>query len=209
MKKIIFDLDNTLLFLSKDWMDGIQKNLNKYDSNISIEKLFMCILSFEKNMNDVVVTDELLLKYISNSLSIEVTKDELNELLELYANIPLDNIEIVYDTLKYLSKKYELIAYTDWFTENQIKRLKKYNLDQFFTKVYGWDILPLKPSKKGLTAIIGDNDKKDYIFIGDSIEYDIELPNSMGIDTIFYNRKHIEQDKYKEINSIEELKNIL
>ena len=131
------------------------------------------------------------------------------ELSEIYNNTPLLNTDTIYDALNYLSEKYELIAYTNWFTDDQIKRLKKYDLDKFFTKVYGWDILPKKPSKEGLSEIIKNDDIENYIFIGDSIELDLEVPYSIGIATIFYNRKNIKQNKYKEIFKIEELKNIL
>ena len=45
--------------------------------------------------------------------------------------------------------------------------------------------------------------------IGDTIGTDIEPADSIGIKTIFYNRKGIVQDKYTEIKDIEELLNIL
>ena len=57
-----------------------------------------------------------------------------------------------------------------------------------------------------MSEIIKNDDIENYIFIGDSIELDIEVPYSMGITTIFYNRKNIKQNKYKEIFKIEELK---
>ena len=60
-----------------------------------------------------------------------------------------------------------------------------------------------------MSEIIKNDDIENYIFIGDSIELDLEVPYSMEIATIFYNRKNIKQNKYKEIFKIEELKNIL
>ena len=92
---------------------------------------------------------------------------------------------------------------------NQRKRLQKYQLDKFFIKIYGWDDVPLKPSMKALESIMGKNNILDYIFIGDSIEVDLEIPRSMGMKTIFYNRKRINQNKYMEVLEIEELKKIL
>ena len=41
--------------------------------------------------------------------------------------------------------------------------------------------------------------KTEYI---KKIIYDIEIPNKIGMDTIFYNRKHIKQDIYKEFYNI-------
>ncbi len=209
IKKIVFDLDNTLLFLSDEWEENYKRFIDKYNLNISANDLFLCIGNFEKNMKNIVVSKQKLSEYVSNDLSIDFTTDMILELSEIYNNTSLLNTDTIYDVLNYLSEKYELIAYTNWFTDDQIKRLKKYDLDKFFTKVYGWDILPKKPSKEGLSEIIKNDDIGNYIFIGDSIELDLEVPYSMGIATIFYNRKKIKQNKYKEIFRIEELKNKL
>ncbi len=209
IKKIIFDLDNTLLFLSYEWEKNYKRFIDKYNLNISTNDLFLCIGNFEKTMKNIVVSKQKLSEYVSNNLFIDFTTNMILELLEIYDNTSLLNTDTIYDILNYLSEKYELIAYTNWFTDDQIKRLKKYDLDKFFTKVYGWDILPKKPSKEGLSEIIKNDDIENYICIGDSIELDIEVPYSMGITTIFYNRKNIKQDKYKEIFKIEELKKIL
>jgi FMN phosphatase YigB (HAD superfamily) len=209
IKKIIFDLDNTLLFLSDEWEENFKRFIDKYNLNISANDLFLCIGNFERNMKNIVVSKQKLSEYVSNDLFIDFTTNMILELLEIYDNTSLLNTDTIYDILNYLSEKYELIAYTNWFTDDQIKRLKKYDLDKFFTKVYGWDILPKKPSKEGLSEIIKNDDIENYIFIGDSIELDLEVPYSMGIATIFYNRKNIKQNKYKEIFKIEELKNIL
>lgn len=209
IKKIIFDLDNTLLFLSDEWEENYKRFIDKYNLNISTNDLFLCIGNFEKNMKNIMVSKQKLSEYVSNDLFIDFTTNMILELLEIYDNTSLLNTDTIYDILNYLSEKYELIAYTNWFTDDQIKRLKKYDLDKFFTKVYGWDILPKKPSKEGLDEIIKNDNIENYIFIGDSIELDLEVPYSMGIATIFYNRKNIKQNKYKEIFKIEELKNIL
>ena len=171
--------------------------------------ILLCIGSFEKDLKNIIVSIQKLSEYVSNNLSIDFTNDMILELSETYDNTSLLNTDTIYDVLNYLSEKYELIAYTNWFTDDQIKRLRKYDLDKFFTKVYGWDILPKKPSKEALIEIIKNDDKENYIFVGDSIELDLEIPDDMGIDTIFYNRKNIKQNKYKEIFKIEELKNIL
>lgn len=209
IKKIVFDLDNTLLFLSDEWEENYKRFIDKYNLNILANDLFLCIGNFEKKMKNIVVSKQKLSEYVSNDLSIDFTTDMILELSEIYNNISLLNTDTIYDVLNYLSEKYELIAYTNWFTDDQIKRLKKYDLDKFFTKVYGWDILPKKPSKEGLSEIIKNDDIENYIFIGDSIELDLEVPYSIGIATIFYNRKNIKQNKYKEFFKIEELKNIL
>ena len=209
MKKILFDLDNTLLFISKDWTLAYKKFIEKYHLDISPEELFHVIGTFEKNINNIVVTNKTLCDYINDNSSIYITEEMLDDLLEAYKNVPLLKTDEIFDVLQYLSQKYELIVYSNWFTKDQINRLKRYHLNHFFSEIYGWDTLPKKPSKEGLKAIIKNNNVNEYISIGDSIEYDLQIPDSMGMDTIFYNRKQIEQDKYKEIYHIVELKSIL
>lgn len=209
IKKIIFDLDNTLLFISEDWKTTYIEFLKKYNLNISTTDLYSCIGNFEKDINDRIITLDLMCEYINKKLHINLTTEMFIDLLELYADIPLLYTDTIYNVLEYLSQKYELIVYTNWFSKNQINRLKKYNLDTFFSKIYGWDDLELKPSKTGIEKIIGDDDIKEYLFIGDNIKADLEIPNQMGMNTIFFNRKGIKQNQFKEVLEIKELKNIL
>ena len=58
-------------------------------------------------------------------------------------------------------------------------------------------------------VVINQDNIEDFVFIGDDISIDLEMPQSIGMDTIFYNRKNIEQDKYREIHDIEELIELL
>lgn len=207
-KKLIFDLDGTLLFLSKEWEPAYQAFIDKYNLKITPKDLFSCIGTFELNNSDIIVTKKILCDYINSRLNIILTEEMLNELNKYYNNIPLLDTDKIYDLLEYLSSKYELFAYSNWYTEEQEYRLERYDLKKFFKKVYGWDIIPLKPSKEGPLKITNGN-IDDYIMIGDTIETDILVPNSLGMETIFYNRKNIEQNKYKEIKTIYELKEIL
>lgn len=209
IKKIIFDLDNTLLFISAEWEQSYQKFIDKYNLSITPKELYSCIGTFEKNINNVIVTNKIMCEYINSRLPILLTEDMFIELLDVYKNIPLLNTDIVYNVLEYLSHKYELIVYTNWFSKNQIDRLKIYNLDRFFSRIYGWDDLEIKPSKIGIEKIIGSNNINEYVFIGDNIEFDLEVPYNMGMATIFLNRKFINQNKFKEVFSIEEFKEIL
>lgn len=208
IKNIIFDLDNTLLFISNAWEVAYQSFIDRYKLPITPKDLYISIGEFEKDSNGTVTVYDMAV-YVSKYLNITVTEEMANYLLDLYNDIPLTNTDTVYDVLDYLSKKYKLIAYSNWYTDSQIKRLKKYNLDKFFSEIYGWDILPIKPSVDGIKSIVGSNKSDEYIMIGDNVDIDLKIPNSLNMNTIFYNRKNIEQNTYKEIKSIEELKNIL
>ncbi len=209
MKKIVFDLDNVLLFLSSDWDSFYQEFIDKYNIQVNPKELYNLIDDFGKSNKEIVVTDEFFCKWMSEKLSFNFTENILSDYLNYYASIPLLNTDKVYEVLKELSNNYELIAYSDWWTLNQIKRLKKYNLDQFFKKIYGFDILPKKTSYTAIKTIIKNEKIEDFIFIGDNIELDLSIPKSMGINTIFFNYKKIEQTEYEEISDIQELLKIL
>ena len=207
--KIVFDLDNTIFFISEKWKEIYKSFIDKYNLNISSEELYSTIGRIEKDNPDICINKEFFMNFINDKLSINLNEEICEELLDEYAKIPLLYVDTIRDVLSYLSSKYELIVYTNWFTNNQMLRLKINGMDKYFTNVYGWDILPVKPSKKGLEEIIKNDNINNYVFIGDNIDMDIKLPNSLGMDTIFYNRKNIDQDEYNEIRNIEELKNIL
>ena len=208
MKKIIFDLDGTLFFLSGDWKSTYQEFIDIYKLNTTPEELFKTIGLFEHENEDIIVSKKTLCDFINSKINIGITETMLNDLNNRYNNIPLLYTDKVYELLKYLSSKYELIAYTNWFTEDQKYRLEKYDLEKFFSKIYGWDIVKLKPSAAGLKDIVKDN-IEDYIMIGDIIEMDMETASNLGIKTILYNRKNITQDKYQEVKKIEELVSII
>ena len=209
MKKLIFDLDDTLLFLSKDWDVYYQKFIDEYKLKITPRELYAYIGEIEKVATNKLVTKDYFINFLKDRFSIIYTDEMFNSFLKYYLDIPLLHTDVIYDVLNYLKQHYKLIVYTNWFTDNQIDRLKKYNLDHFFAEIYGGDMLPTKPSKEGIMSITKDDDLKDYTFIGDNIECDIILPNEMGMNTIFYNKNKIKQDKYREIFNIIELKNIL
>ena len=209
MKKIVFDLDGTLLFLSNDWESYYQKFINKYNLNVTPKILFSTIGTFEKEYCDRIVTKGTLIEFLNIKLSTNMPNNALDDFFKYYLDIKLLDTNNIYKLLEYLSSKYELIAYSNWYRESQIQRLKKYNLDKFFTKIYGCEIINIKPSIKGIEKVVENNNIKDYIFIGDNIEIDLDVPNNMGMDTIFFNRKGIKQDKYKEVSNILDLMKIL
>ena len=208
-KKIVFDIDNTLLFLSDKWKEKYQEYIDKYGWNITPEDFYKAIGSIEKNFNNIIITMDFFIEYMNERLRIDLTKEKVYDFFDIYAEIPLRDTRETYEVLKYLSQKYDLIAFSNWFSESQKIRLRKYNLEGFFTKIYGCDNLPIKPSREAILTIIKGDDINNYIFIGDNIDCDLDLPNSMGMDTIFYNIKNVKQDKYKEIVNIKDLEKIL
>ena len=207
--KLIFDLDNTLLFMSDEWSEAFSNFVKRFDLPISVKEFYFAISEMERQNPDKYITKELFTKIIQEKVTPRFDDKACDGFLEGYAKIPLVDVDTIQDTLAYLSNKYELIAYSNWFTDNQILRLKLNGMEKYFSKIWGWDLLPVKPSRRGLAKIIGNNNVKDYIFIGDSLDCDIRLPDSIGMGTIFLNQKNIPQNQFREVKSINKLEDIL
>ena len=73
MKKIIFDLDSTLLTISEEWINYYQKFIDKYKFNISPKELYSGIGDFEKDSKGIIVKPEYFCNYLNNKLSIQMT----------------------------------------------------------------------------------------------------------------------------------------
>ena len=209
MGKIIFDLDSTLLFLAPEWERYYQMFIDKYHLNITPIELYSTIACIEKEFTNIVITRQFLIDYLNNRLNINMDEEKLDSFMEFYLSIPLLKTEEVLDVIKDLYTKHELIAFSNWFSSSQSDRLRKAGILKYFSKVYGWDDLPLKPSREAIETIVGNEKIHDYTFVGDNIETDLSIPKIMGMKTIFYNRKRIEQDSYKEVQEISELKRTL
>ena len=209
VRKLIFDLDDTLLFISDEWYDVFRDFVDRFDLPISVEDFYCAIAEMEKQNPDKYITKELFTAIIREKVTPKFDDVAYDGFLEGYAKIPLVDIDTVQNVLTYLSSKYELIAYSNWFTDNQTLRLKLNGMDKYFSKIWGWDLLPAKPSRKGLAEIVGNDDVKDYVFIGDNLDCDIRLPDSIGMGTIFLNRRNISQNQFREIGSVSELRDIL
>ncbi|MBO4245366.1 MAG: HAD hydrolase-like protein [Bacilli bacterium] len=208
-KKLIFDLDNTLLFLSPEWKACYDRFITNNNYPITSEALFKTIGTIEKHHPDEVMTVDYLINEIYARANIKISREAYKELENDYIHVPLLHVPEVKNLLTYLSSKYEIIAYTNWFTNDQLDRLRLNGLLEYFSHVYGWDILPAKPSKRGILSIVKEDNITDYTFIGDAIDYDLALPKQLGMNVIFYNRKNINQNIYKEVRNITDLKNIL
>lgn len=214
IKKIIFDLDNTLI----KWED--EKNWDKVYNNL-LKKYEISIQQFQKVRNIInnyelveeIFDEKTMQKMINSELEKEYSTEFVKTILETFAEcIPEGRDTELEETLKYLSTKYELVVLTNWFGWQQEKRLQKYGIIEYFKKVYGADKFKVKPNKEAYQIAIGDNKTNECIMIGDGIKNDVEGAIKNGLNAILFNpnyEKQKEKDNYKVIRSFNELKSIL
>lgn len=206
IKRIIFDIDNTLIDRSKEYKEGYKLLLEKFNINTSPQELYSIIGKYETN-NNTRFDYEKLLELINNELGTDLGMDFINVLFDVYDNLPIYVSDEIKDTLEYLSSKYELFTLSNWFTESQKRRLKKVDILKYFKGVYGTDIVPMKPLKESFMSVIGDLKIDECVMIGDNLDIDIKVPYEMGMNVYHLNK--FGTTEYPTIKRIEDLKEML
>lgn len=233
IKRLIFDLDNTLITWEDTYYEFAVKNVCKdlhlanYSEILNI--VITSIDNYEKNYEYFSIKNMVTLlnknANISNYSHIIFDKIFVQKLIYYFTFcIPNKADPSVSETLKYLSKKYDLVILTNWFEKPQITRLKKLDILQYFSHVYGTEKIKNKPNKEAFITAIGDFKSSECVMIGDNINTDIQGALNCNINAIFYNKKNINlsdntnilqqilkqnSNNIKCITSLTELKEIL
>lgn len=213
IKKIIFDVDNTLI----PWLD--EENWNKV-YNALMKKYELTIDEF-KDVKNVVNNYELIedifdankmQKMINSAIQKDYSNDFLEIILSTFAECVPEKDPKIEETMQYLSSKYELVALTNWFTVEQEKRLDKFGILSYFTKVYGADTFKIKPNKEAFDVAIGSNLPSECLMVGDGIENDVKPAIKYGLDAILVDNNYSktnQENKFKTIKNVTELRKLL
>jgi FMN phosphatase YigB (HAD superfamily) len=205
-KRIIFDLDNTLVIWKDKYLSALDATAKKYNVVHSGKAINDCINEYDDDMDHYDV--EEMLKYINNHLGLNLDMGFMDEFLYLIG-FCADRDEEVIETLEYLSSRYELVVLTNWFTKPQAERLKSAGIYKYFKEIIGGEKY-MKPNKNAYINACGGLDPSECIMIGDSYEKDILPAYEAGLQVIFFNRVRKENpNKFKEIKSLIELKSML
>ena len=212
MRKIIFDLDNTLMMFDLEYIKSYQTTLreNNFESEyIDGYNLFKSIGRYEDLKK--IYNKEELLKFVNKDLNKNYTLKLIDDILLAIGKNWTNKVSLeLIETLEYLKDKYELYVLTNWFTESQKERLKNVGILKYFKCVVGSDMVKPKPSIEAFNYIINNQDPKDFIMIGDNIEIDIKGAINLSMNAILFDYDNKYSDtSYVRITKIEELKDIL
>ena len=206
IKKLIFDLDNTLIMWKDEYLEALKKTIKKYNINEDADYMNSLIDSYENYYDKY--DKEKMLEHINKNIKEKINIDFMNDFLNEIGFMSEPNEEVI-NTLEYLSKKYELVVLTNWFKEPQTNRLKNAKIDKYFKKVFGGEEY-IKPDKQAFINTIENTPLDECIMIGDNYTIDIMGAYNAGIKPIFMNPKNKEnKNNFTEIKTISELKNIL
>ena len=206
IKRIIFDIDNTLIDFP-DYIDGYQSVLDKYHVNKKAIDLYNAIGVYEECGKYDNYDKKELLKVINQELNANLDINFLEDYFNMYNKLITPVSDSVKDTLEYLSKKYELVTLSNWFTFSQESRLKVAGIDKYFTSIYGTDIVPMKPTEESFLSVIGNYKPDECLMIGDNIDMDIKVPYEMGMNVYYLSKG--KKTNYPIIEKIEDLKEVL
>lgn len=204
IKRIIFDLDNTLINVPNNLDSEFMKIINKFNLNITSKELYSAVGTYETSGKNIYYDKDKVINTVNSVLNINIDSVFFDEFLSMYSKLVDELEDGVVDTLKYLKNKYELVVLTNWFTESQSNRLKEAGILEYFDNVYGTDIVPMKPLKESFLAVMGDLKPDECVMVGDNLNVDIKIPYEMGMNVYHLNKKGT--TKYPTIRRIKDLK---
>ena len=206
IKRIIFDIDDTLIAFPKAFEEGYRKVIEKYNLYIEPKELYKIIGEYETSGKYKYYNVDELLKLINKRLNTNLDKSFVDEFFNMYNKLITPVSDGVIETLEYLKDKYELVALSNWFTDSQKERLKCAGIYRYFDDVYGTDIVPMKPLKESFLSILGNNKIEECLMVGDNFDVDIKTPLEIGMNVYYLTDK---ESNYPSIKKISDLKDVL
>ena len=200
IKRIIFDLDNTLIM----WKDEYEKAADIALNAINYPKtndLYKKINEVESEYEEgkTKFGKKEVIDYLNEKINLHLPYEFMDIWLENIGRIavPKEYPKEDFETLEYLSKKYELVILTNWFIECQIKRLENIGICKFFTKFYGAEQCA-KPYKESFEQAAGKFQMDEIAVIGDSLKMDIKGALDAGIEKVVWRDIKNKAEEYKD-----------
>lgn len=212
VKRLIFDVDDTLIEWKEEYWDTLAEVLQELNIEYSkdlLDKIISAIDSYEQE--NQYYNKQKMLEHINKVTGYNFNINFLDTTIKVFGKcVPKENENII-NTLEYLSQKYELVILTNWFKDAQLIRLENFGIKDYFAEVYTSESFKVKPNKEGFIIAMENNLPEECIMIGDSLKKDIQGAINAGMKAIYINPNLPKEEKedYIVINDITELKNIL
>ena len=208
IKRIIFDVDNTLLPWRDEYINAYDKALNELNITHTREDILTIDKAESEYESHYNIYDRKLMNDYMNSRSkINLPDNFVDTYIKHLSYCYKEEDKVIIPTLEYLSSKYELVVLSNWFRENQEKRLKALDMNKYFVDSYYTDEVLNKPNKEPFIKACGPYKVDECIMIGDNYKIDIEGAINAGLRAILIdpNDKYEYKDKIKNIKELEEI----
>ena len=206
IKRIIFDLDDTLIPWTKRYYLGITKIAKKHGIKIKLKELAKVADSIDIYEREYPNFKRENVKEMVTKISgIELTDELLDILIDWVGTcVPKRKNKKLIETLTYLSSKYDLVVLTNFFTTAQETRLERYGIRKYFKEVYGADEHS-KPNKEAYIMAANKTKLNECLFVGDNLVNDYEKPLKLGMEAIWLTKQKNDKRSIKNINDLRRL----
>ena len=213
MIKIVFlDLDDTIIRHEADDIKLYSKVLEQYgyDPN-DYQLVYNAIDEYEASLTEEEPFYAIkgMIDFINQKYNQNYTYEFAYSLLETIEKEwgKKENVIISESIMKYLSSKYDLYIYTNFYQEVQEKRIENIGYRKYFKKIFGADKYGVKPYascfRRVINEVLGKESltEEEYrkvldeiIYIGDTKRSDIAFSKNIGIRSVLYDETG-ERDK--------------
>lgn len=187
IKRLIFDVDETLI-THIDFSIPEEKTLRQFNvyNESNMKNFVKAIDTYEDVYNHYNEKDYI--EYIEKIMNLKLPENFLKVFFDnLSVAVPNVNNKLK-EKLNELSKKYEIVALTNFFGHSQKRRLQNMEIDIFISEIFGENLI--KPNIDAFKKACGNNKAQECVMIGDNPIVDIQAAQKAGLHTIWVNTKN-------------------
>lgn len=211
IKRIMFDLDNTLIPCLDDNYSATKEVFDYFNIPFNEDKYVLfksAMLNYEKHHKRF--NKEDMSRYFKNILNKKIPNTFVNIWIEYLSKMVPDKDEKLIELLKYLSSKYSLVVVSNWFRDQQVKKMKLYGIYEYFDEVITCEEYNKKPSREIFNKACEGYDKSEVIMVGDTFKTDIKGAMDFGLYSYYLTKIDRRRGKkFKVISNIYELREYL
>ncbi|TKW63179.1 MAG: HAD family hydrolase [Gemella sp.] len=204
IKNLIFDLDNTLYDFSTIWKKSnkLVYEYLKYDRIASYDEFFKNYKAINNMLVDEVLKGNIKLREIRNKrlkitlekFGIILTEEDCNNYYEKQFDFILESIKPnkeVNQWINRLNKKYKMIILTNGKSCEQRRKIEELGLENMFKLYISGETHISKPKEEAFINVLEKENivTSETMMIGDSLHYDINPANKLGMKTCLVERK--------------------
>ncbi|MFO8068695.1 MAG: YjjG family noncanonical pyrimidine nucleotidase [Alkalibacterium sp.] len=222
-KKIIFDLDNTVLDFRDTEEKALKKVIDAYNLPYTEETIAMykeINHGLWQKLEQGIISRETLFSsrfaLFLEEFGLSVDGKSVEDLYRQNLGQGYKKMDHAHELLTALKKNgYHIYAGTNGVAKTQWQRLAGADLSHFFEEVFiSEEIGVEKPDPQFFTHIfdtLKTDNKAEFLMVGDSLTSDIQGANNAGIDSVWYNfsKKPVEPAAVQSTFSISNLLELL
>ncbi len=211
IKRIIFDLDRTLIPCLNEGDSCVEKAYNYF--NIPYEedefnRFHGIMLNYEKHHRRFNKKD--MSRYFRNNLGKEIPDNFVDVWTDYLSEVVPKRDDKLIELLEYLSDKYSLVVATNWFKSQQVAKLEKYGILKYFDLILTCDEYNKKPGREMFEVATEGFNKDEVVMVGDTFKTDIKGAMDYGLYSYYLTTTDPRKGRrFKIIRNIYELKEYL